>query len=270
MRGAQLYHRATLLTTGKVLISGGISGWSGCCPIADNPELYDPATGAFTTTGTYAGANVSQETTGLLGTNATLLRDGRVLLTMEPAAQLYDPAAGAFSRTGTMTPVMGFLGPTPPPYINGRTATLLDDGKVLLTGGHHEDIGRFDAAELYDPSTGKFAATGSMAYVRDGHAATLLGDGSVLITGGEGESGCSILSLAAAELYVPSNGGVVPGGTMAVRREWHTATRLKDGRVLVTGGITFDGGICSVASRSILGNPASAILSSAELYTPHR
>jgi hypothetical protein len=268
MRRAQSYHTATLLTTGKVLISGGMSGWSGCCPIADNPELYDPATGAFTTTGTYAGIDLSLETTGLLGTNATLLRDGRVLLSMEPAAQLYDPVAGAFSRTGTMITGIGRLGPAPPQYINGRTATLLNDGKVLLTGGHHEDIGRFKTAELYDPSTGRFAATGEMEFVRDGHTATLLGGGTVLITGGESESGCAISSLASAEAYDPSIGRFVSAGRMAVRREWHTATRLKDGRVLVTGGITFDGGLCGLAARSALGNAGAAILASAELYVP--
>jgi len=176
--------------------------------------------------------------------------------------------AGAFSRTGTMITGIGRLGSAPPQYINGRTATLLDDGKVLLTGGHHEDFGRFKTAELYDPSTGRFAATGEMDVVRDGHTATLLAGGTVLITGGESESGCAILSLGSAEIYNPSTGRFAPAGTMAVRREWHTATRLMDGRVLVTGGITFDGGLCAAATRSTLGNAGAMILSSAELYVP--
>ena len=258
MRGAQAWHEATLLKTGRVLISGGLGGYSACCPIAVTPELYDPATGVFTTTGTYAGVDLERETLGLIGTRATLLHDGRVLLTAQPAAQVYDPVAGTFSRTGTMTTGAGGFGT--PQYISGQTATLIDDGRVLLTGGHHEDFGRFKSAELYDPATGRFTATGSMAFIRDGHAATLLPNGAVLITGGESVAGCAVLSLWSAEIYDPSSRGFVSAGRMNVRRELHTATRLEDGRVLVTGGETFDGGLCD--------NVSVVPLASAELYVP--
>lgn len=263
MQGGQWAHEATLLKTGKVLISGGLAGWSPCCPIVVTPELYDPATGVFTTTGTYAGVNLEQPTYGLIGlvgTQATLLHDGRVLLTAEPATQLYDPVAGTFSRTAAMITGSGVFG-VPPQYISGQTATLLNDGRVLLTGGEHEDIGRFKSAELYDPATGSFAITGSMAFVRDGHAATLLPNGTVLVTGGESQAGCAILSLGSAEIYDPSNGGFTKAGRMNVRREFHTATRLADGRVLVTGGLTFDGGFCG-------GGFTVVNLASAELYSP--
>lgn len=259
MQQAQTAHEATLLKTGKVLISGGYGGVAGCCPIAVTPELYDPATGVFTTTGTYAGVDLQRQTHGLVGTKATLLHDGRVLLTAEPTTQVYDPVTGTFSRAGTMLTGSATFG-IPPQYISGQTATLLNNGKVLLTGGHHEDIGRFKTAELYDPATGAFTATGGMAFVRDGHTATLLPDGTVLITGGESESGCAVLSRGSAEIYDPSKGGFAPAGRMNVRREFHTATRLNDGRVLVTGGLTFDGGLCG---------PVTIVhLASAELYIP--
>ena len=258
MHQVQRWHTATLLKTGKVLISAGYT--SSCCSVAANPELYDPVTGAFTTTGMYAGLNLDRDSYGLLGSSATLLRDGRVLVAAEPAAQVYDPVAGTFSRTGTMVTSAGNWGV--PYYINGRTATLLDNDKLLLTGGHNEDIGRFRGAELYDPATGAFTATGNMAFVRDGHTATLLTDGTVLITGGESEAGCAITSLAVAELYDPSKGSFSPAGRMNVRREWHTATRLEDGRVLVTGGLTFDGGLCGFVA-------GAGPLASAELYVPH-
>ena len=259
MRRAQAWHEATLLKTGKVLISGGFAGSSSCCPIAVTPELYDPATGVFTTTGTYAGVDLERQTHGLVGTKATLLHDGRVFLTAEPAGQVYDPVAGTFSRTATMLTGSGILGT--PMYISGQTATLLDDGRVLLTGGHHEDIGRFKTAEFYDPAPGTFTKTGDMAFVRDGHTATLLPDGTVLITGGESVAGCAVLSLGSAEIYDRFKGGFAPAGRMNVRREFHTATRLKDGRVLVTGGLTFDGGLCG-------SNFSVAPLASAELYIP--
>jgi len=255
MRQAQQWHAATLLKTGKVLVSGGFCG-SSCGFVAANPELYDPTTGEFAKTGTYAGVDLERDNGGLLGSTAMLLRDGRVLLTAEPAAQVYDPVTGTFSRTGTMTTRKGWT----PYYINGLTATLLDNDKVLIAGGHNEDIGRFKTAELYDPATGSFTATGDMAFVRDGHTATLLANGTVLITGGESEAGCAITSLGAAELYNPSAGRFSSAGGMNVRREWHTATRLKDGRVLVTGGLTFDGGLC--------GGVSVVHLASAELYVP--
>jgi len=76
-------------------------------------------------------------------------------------------------------------GPSPPLYIAGRTATSLADGKILLTGGEHEDCGRHETAELYDPSTEKFVAAGEMSRQRNNHSATLLPDGTVLIAGGE-------------------------------------------------------------------------------------
>jgi hypothetical protein len=82
----------------------------------------------------------------------------------------------------------------------GFTATLLPDGRVLVAGGDPD----FRTAELYDPSSSKWTATGSMADGRFGHTATLLPDGMVLVSGG---CACSEPGAwATAELYVPSNG----------------------------------------------------------------
>ena len=248
----QTRHEATLLTSGKVLISGGFgSGFA-----AATPELYDPVTGTFATTGTYAGADYENDATGLIDATATLLRDGRVLLTAQPAAQVYDPLTGAFSRTATT--VTGAQNGFVPRYLSGRTATLLSDGRVLVAGGHHEDLGRFNGAELFDPATSKFVRTGDMSFVRDGHTATLLPNGTVLIAGGESVSGCSVLSRANVDIYDASSGTFSHPGRMNVRREFHSATRLRDGRVLVVGGLTFDGGLC--------GGVSVVWLSSAELY----
>jgi hypothetical protein len=266
MRQPQSWHEATLLPNGKVLITGGFNARTS---VAADPELYDPATGTFTTTtGTYAGIELMTETIGLVAIPATLLRDGRVLIAAEPAAQLYDPVTNSFLRTTTMvTGTSGGLGV--PQYIAGRTATLLENGRVLLAGGEHEDFGRFKTAELYDPSTGTFARTGDMAFVRDGHTATLLADGTVLIAGGEGndgcdQPGCAITSMSSLETYDPAKGVFALAGTMKVRREFHRATLLKDGRVLITGGLTFNGSSGFGATSSVIP------LASAELYDPIR
>jgi hypothetical protein len=264
---AQIGGTATLLNNGKVLIAGGTT--SVCCrvnsppPAAATSELYDPSTGTFTLTGQFQSKGDGFFVTG--GPNvsaATLLPDGRVLFAGEPDSELYDPVTGTFSLTGAMTtPCWGFG--DRPQYIAGRTATLLTNGKVLLAGGEHEDCGRFANAELYDPATGTFAATGRMTRVRDNHTATLLPDGTVLITGGESEAafgnGGWIFSGtdASAEVYDPSTGTFTAVGTMAARRAGHTATLLTNGAVLITGGY-FYGGIGSY----------SCCFASAELYRP--
>jgi len=79
-----------------------------------------------------------------------------------------------------------------------HTATYLENGKVLITGGVNT-TSRLDSAEIYDPEKGKFVETGSMKAARDSHTATLLPNGKVLIAGGLGNSD----ALSSAELYIP-------------------------------------------------------------------
>jgi Galactose oxidase, central domain len=223
-------HTATLLNNGKVLIAGGAKvARCGCYDdVAATPELYDPITGAFTTTGDYANRD-ARTTWGLVATaSATLLPNGTVLIAGEPTAELYEPATGRFILTDQMTAV-NFLGyPTNPLYIAGRTATLLMNGKVLLVGGENEDLGWF-TAELYDPSTGAFTPIGNMARARSFHTATSLRDGTVLIAGGQVDRRFS----NAEELYDPVIGTFSVTASMITPRSFHTATLLMDGRVLM-------------------------------------
>ena len=116
---------------------------------------------------------------------------------------------------------------------SAKSATPLADGRVLFAGGCST------AAELYDPATGTFTPTGDMTAVRGGSPATLLLDGRVLFTGGyncgpAGQDGI----WASAELYDPATGTFSPTGSMGTPREFQTATRLADGRVLIAGGYT--------------------------------
>ncbi len=250
---AQELHAGTVIPGGEVLITGGLTESAR----EARAELYDPTTGNFRYTGQYADVIPVDEYNGLIGVPATLLGNGTVLIASLPRAELYDPATGTFAATGSMLTNTGWS------YISGRAATRLLDGKVLLTGGHHEDVGRFSEAELYDPSTRAFAYTTSMSYPRDLHTATLLASGKVLIAGGESfggcDAGCRIFSLAAAEVFDRTGAAATAVAPMKVAREAQTATLLKDGRVLITGGLTFSGGYNRVAQFTIL--------DSAELYT---
>lgn len=133
------------------------------------------------------------------------------------------------------------------------TATLLNNGMVLITGGFGSGAegSPLSSAALYNPATGTFTATGSMAAATAWHTATLLNNGNVLIVGGYGNSG----ALSTAELYNPSTNAFTPTGNLNTPRYYHTATLLNNGMVLITGG----------KNDSIVD---SVSLSSAEIYNP--
>jgi hypothetical protein len=228
--GAGIFgHTATLLPNGKVLLAGGFvnSVWDyGSSTSSNETSLYDSATSVFSETGNMTAPRG--------GHTATLLANGKVLIaggadqdltgTGLVSAELYDPSAGTFTQTGSMA-VGRFL----------HTATLLQNGKVLIVGGVLTSVSDPVAtAEVYDPVTGTFTMTGAMATAREQHTATLLTDGRVLIVGGTTSTGTT--ATATAEVYDPSTGSFSVTGSMAEARTFNTATLLPNGKVLVAGG----------------------------------
>lgn len=134
------------------------------------------------------------------------------------------------------------------------TATLLPNGQVLIVGGYHRGSGGIAQAELYNPTTGTFSASGSLTTGRYSATATLLNNGKVLIAGGRDTSG----PLSSAELYDPASGGFTVTGSLscACGRE---PSLLPNGMVLFSGG--FDANIGRALSSAELYNPATGTFS---------
>jgi N-acetylneuraminic acid mutarotase len=212
-------------------------------------SVIEPAGPEWTATGTMV--------TARQGPTFTLLRDGKVLvfggshlITKElvlgarhltssgyeglASADLYDPVGESWTAAGPMVTHAG----------GGFTATLLADGKVLVAGGNREGpagdgSGNFTgeplaSAELFDPDSGAWTATGSMGEQRSSHTATLLPDGRVLVAGGDTAGWGAVASV---ELYDPASGTWTATASMLTPHVSHTATLLPDGKVLVVGGV---------------------------------
>ena len=231
MNDRRASHTATLLPNGKVLVAGGggaVSLFGAGSPFLASTELYDPATGTWTPTGTMNNAHSSH--------TATLLPNGKVFIaggysiiatpqSLTISAELYDPATGIWTITTPLNP-----------WGLGHTATLLADGRVLVVGfkGGISVPGGTPNVEIYDPTTDTWTATGALNDGRSYHTATLLPDGKVLVTGGWNAGHTALLS--SAELYDPVAGTWVTTGATSSAHIYHTATLLADGNVFVAGG----------------------------------
>jgi galactose oxidase-like protein len=209
-------HTATLLSDGTVLIAGGTGNCGGSPCTLNTAELYNPASGMFTPTN-------GKMATPYSGAAAILLNTGQILIAGggNTFAELYDPSSGSFSQTAAAV--------NPPAQC---TATLLQNGTVLFTGGVAAGAVSADA-EIYDPIAGTFTATGSLNIPRDLHTATLLANGEVLIAGGNS----TFSRPAAAELYDPVSGTFRLTGNLEETRFGQSATALSDGTVLIAGGV---------------------------------
>jgi N-acetylneuraminic acid mutarotase len=258
MTNSRADHGAVLLADGRVLVAGGL----GASTSLSTVEIYDPSTNTWTTKASMASARIAP--------TATLLQNGKVLVTggysLSPTtyyatAELYNPANNTWSSAGSMQ-VLG-VGP-------GRarhTATLLDNGKVLVVGGTTNGTASTQTAYLYDPLLNLWTATTLPPMAgRFNHSATLLSNGKVLIAGGS--SGAA--SLNSAELFNPlSNTFAATPTNMPAVRQQHTDTRLATGKVLLAGGASGNSSIATTAIYDPTANTWTAGASMASARKGH-
>jgi RHS repeat-associated protein len=209
---------AAPLPDGRVLLAGGTTGnTSQFATGTTAAEIFNPATGNWTPTGSMQVPRVGAPQAAVLNDGRILIAGGGTTVTTN-TAEIYDPATGQFAFTGSMS------------VPRNGTATRLANGTVLVAGGQG-----VSTAEVYDPVSGTFIPTnGPMTRVRFNHTATVLDDGRVLLAGGQ--NNCGQLSTNTVEIYDPASKRFTPAGTMLIARAAHTATLLPDGRVLFTGG----------------------------------
>ncbi|CAF1306986.1 unnamed protein product [Adineta steineri] len=275
MKVKRYSHTASVLNNGKVLVNGGRSSAA-----LDSAELYDPSTGHWTSTanmkskryshtasvlengkilvtgGSKSGVTLDSDSDEIFGLRTekrkTIINmkrtrdsDATFVLSYEKmlagvdtkpgylnSAELYDPITGKWTSTGSMK--------------SGRsehTASILKGGKVLVAGGIQYNE---SSAELYDPKTESWTTTGNMTTLRRRHTASILNSGKVLVIGGVSDTG---LTLSTAEIYDPSTGKWTTShtNTMKHARHMHTASVLKNGKVLISGGSNNVGGLLNIA-----------------------
>ena len=257
---------------GFVLLAGGQGNQQFALASA---ELFNPSTNAFAAASPMKDARADHTATVLPGDTILVAggegASGRAL----SSAELYDPVSGKFSALASKMDTARAE----------HTATLISgcscplDGKVLIAGGTTApgSLGTtLRSAELFDPATGKFTATGAMKSTRARHSATLISSGplagNVLIAGGTSdESGGDV---ATAELYDPATGQFTPTGRMSTPRENHSATFLSPsivsgnlaGSVLVAGG----GDVSAPSDSAEVFNPQTATFSPVGAMTTAR
>jgi hypothetical protein len=220
------YFALVPLPSGDLLAPGGVIPVS---IFTNRADIFSLAGRTFSETAAMMNSHRQQS-------HAVKLGSGQILIAGEQydggakISELFTEATHAWSLTVNHPSLDRFSG----------AMTLLPSGKVLYSGGYDGGAGgpTYNSAELFDPATSTWSPTGSMVALRVGHSQTLLttgpNAGKVLVVGGGQRIGLTVE--ARCELYDPATGTFALTGPLATARSLHTATRLPDGRVLVTGG----------------------------------
>ena len=236
-------HTATLLGNGHVLVAGGTNNGFAI----NSAELYNRTTGTWASTGSMHVARALAHSV-LLSNGSVLVMGGCLndcLSTTTNSAELYNPTTGSFTATGSM--------------VRGRAefgVTLLTNGQVLVAGGctaydQNGCAATTTSAEIYDPATGLWKATGSLRAARFSVTATRLPSGKVLVAGG---ATAALDALNSSEIYDPTAKTWTLGPKMVQARSGYASIMLANGKVLFTGGENING--VSIANAELY-NPST-------------
>jgi len=235
-------HTASLLYTGKVMVTGGNDNGL----ILNSAELYDPASQTWTATSTNMHSQRYRHAATVLWNGKVLVTGGQTSSTDNTStinsAEIYDPVANTWTTIASMNTARAF-----------HTSTLLPNGDVLIAGGINSLGQVLKTAEIFDHTNNTFyTVTGQMAATRNQHTATLMASNLVLIAGGSGGSGntyeatseyfnpvgsLGIAASAATRAQIVAN-GVFAWTTTSLNaaRDRHAAFLLANGKVLAVGG----------------------------------
>jgi len=266
---ARRVHTAVRLVDGRVLVTGGyndtLNGGSGGG--LASAERFDPATNSWTPAGTMSGMRYSHAT--------ATLADGRVLAVGGGTQQvdLYTPSSNTWSAAAPLpfamiTPSLSLLGNgkvllaggyTGSPHNEARTynpatntwnvephlgdarsghqAALMSDGRLLLFGGDSTTQG-LASSRAFFPQQTIMAWDASMSVVRRLHGSVMLPDGRVLVIGGRDNANVELASVEAYDVHDAATPRWLHGPIIPNWHKWDfTTTQLRDGGVLVVGGV---------------------------------
>jgi len=253
-------HSATLLSDGRVLLAGGLDGTSIATATVD---IFDPATGGITAAAPMLTARSTHR--------ATLLDDGRVLVTggfadwSAPLTNFVARLNTAIQSAEIYDPVTNLWTPLPDMASRraGHSQVKLADGTVLvisgISGGAVTGQPPFGSGqvpvyttttEIFDPTTNQWSSAGVVTGTGFG-AASRLADGSVLFTGGLVPNFASYnaaIPTTNTFLYDSATGQWSVGPALLTPVAFHTQTTMRDGSVLVTGGMI--GNLTTLAGTS--------------------
>jgi hypothetical protein len=247
LAGPRALGTANLLRDGRVLVTGGGSGSLTAPAGANTTELYQPYLRSWTSGPTMVVARSFH--------TSAMLPDGRILLmggadsngNVTATCEIFDPASNSFGPAASMGTARA-----------AHAATVLLDGRVLVTGGtttFTSPVGSatplgdvlnqsVNTGEVYNPATNTWTPVGNtMASKRFGHTQTLLLDGRVACVSGLNGTG----SLLGVEIpswttttshYNPATNTFATGPAIGTARVGHQATRMPNGEVFVSGGLS--------------------------------
>ncbi|MBL8715439.1 MAG: hypothetical protein JNL79_05555 [Myxococcales bacterium] len=210
MFGPQDSFQTTVLSSGKILTSGGNDG--------DLPnrsvDVFDPAVGTWSDGGSHGTPYRCDVVSALSGDRALCISG------TDASGYVWTLSTKAFVLSGALTVAHA-----------GHTATTVSGDRVLVVGGASKTV------DLWDPTTKTFGAGGTLGAARQNHSATVLPSGKVLFVGGSG--------LSTAELYDPDTKTFSPAGAMSTVRTGHRAVVYAGSRLLVVGGVDGGGAVLS-------------------------